>query len=241
MIRHRLILGLTFGLVAPITWAQQPYNPVLLNLSTLLDFNPVRGEVKTIDAVGADENGSEIFTLHAALSADGCVQTLRREGEPDINPMNLVKEGNFLKGTLNGEPVTFGLNSKCNLISRDDNSGHLDYKTNAQGQLGEIWLNTLKIADHFYDTQGNIKQAQFYSGELVASTINVTYPDSTNKPLDYTLVNHSFLNPESNSTAKNQCQYNEMRVPVLCHLTIMPKNDTGRVKRIAVTTRATFY
>ncbi|TCB98645.1 YnfC family lipoprotein [Kosakonia quasisacchari] len=236
------LLALMLGFTTTVASAQQTYMPVLLNLSTLLDFNPVKGHVKTIDSVGTDDKGNEVYTLRVVLSAEGCVQTLRHDGKSDNSHMNLVNEGKALKGTFNGQPVAFGLDDKCNLTSRDDSNGHLDYKTNAQGLLGETMLRTLKITDYFYDTDGNIKKVQYYSGDLVASSTSIHYPDSVNKPLDYTLVNESALNARFNFTAVSECRYDERQVPVLCHLNVTPASSSGDVMtHMTVATRASFY
>ncbi|MCL6746268.1 YnfC family lipoprotein [Kosakonia sp. R1.Fl] len=235
------LLALTLGFTTTTACAQQTYIPVLLNLSTLLDFNPVKGPVKTIDSVGTDDKGNEVYTLHMVLSAEGCVQTLRRDDKSNISHMNLAKEEKSLKGTFNGQPVAYGLDDRCNLTSRDDSDGHLDYKTNAQGLLGETMLRTLKITDHFYDTDGNIKKVQYYSGDLVASSTSIRYPDSVNKPLDYTMVNESALDARFNFTAVSECQYDERQVPVLCHVKVTPANSGNALTHMTVATRASFY
>ncbi|MCZ3382392.1 YnfC family lipoprotein [Kosakonia sp. SOY2] len=235
------LLALSLGLTTTVACAQQTYIPVLLNLSTLLDFNPIKGHVKTIDSTGTDDKGNEVYTLHVALSAEGCVQALRRDGKSDNSHMNLAHEGKALKGTFNGKPVAFGLDEKCNLMSRDDSEGHLDYKTNAQGLLGETMLRTLKIADHFYDTDGNIKKVQYYSGDLVASSTSIHYPDSVNKPLDYTMVNESALDARFNFTAVSECQYDERLVPVLCHFNVTPEKSGDAETHMTIATRASFY
>ncbi|WP_240528473.1 YnfC family lipoprotein [Kosakonia sacchari] len=235
------LLALSLGFTTTVACAQQTYIPVLLNLSTLLDFNPIKGHVKTMDSTGTDDKGNEVYTLHVALSAEGCVQALRRDGKSDNSHMNLVHEGKALKGTFNGKPVAFGLDEKCNLMSRDDSEGHLDYKTNAQGLLGETMLRTLKITDHFYDTDGNIKKVQYYSGDLVASSTSIHYPDSVNKPLDYTMVNESALDARFNFTAVSECQYDERKVPVLCHFNVTPAKGGDAVTHMTIATRASFY
>lgn len=234
------LLTVALGLTATGVCAKQAYNPLLFNLSTLLDFNPVAGHIKSLDVSATNDKGEVMFELTSTLSSDGCVQTLTRTDKFSHSQMVLAKEGHTLKGTLDGQPITFTLDSKCNLLSRDDSTGHLDYRTNAQGQLKTIMLGTQKIADHFYDADGNLIKAEFYASGMVASANSITYPDSVNKPVDYTLVNQSALQPGFSAT--NTCQYDKQHVPVRCHLTFSPaKGQPAPMPDLTVTTRASFY
>jgi len=234
------LLAVALGLAATAASAQQAYNPVLLNLSTLMDFNPVVGHVKSLNTSAVNDKGEAVYQLSMTLSADGCVQTLNSTDNVNRMQTVLVKEGNALKGTQNGNPLSFTLDSKCNLLSRDDSAGHLDFVTNAQGQLKSVMLGEQKIVDHFYDADGNLIKAEFYASGMVASSNSVTYPDSVNKPVDYTLVNQSAYQPGFRAT--NACQYDKRHVPTLCHVTVMPeKGQPAPMPNMTVTTQASFY
>lgn len=233
-----LILSLL--LCSGTVYAADKYNPVIYNLSTLYDFNPVKGHVKELKTVMKNSEGAETYRLDMHLQNNGCLQSLEVEDKTQGFNLSLKGNGKELKGLKNDKPITFDLDDKCNLVSSKSGRENIEYQKDSNGFLKNIIFNGSKMATQFYDENLSLVKAEFYMSGNVASTNVLTYPDANHKPLDYKLVNSSPY--ASGYTAISKCQYNELQVPVKC--SIRNYKDMARpdsFTELTALTKAKFY
>lgn len=68
-------LFLCTSLFSSMAFAENHYIPLLYNLSTMFDFNPVKGAVKSLDT-DVEENGKITYKISIRLNKNGCVDSL---------------------------------------------------------------------------------------------------------------------------------------------------------------------
>lgn len=209
---------LCFSLFPELAQAKNEYNPVLYNLSTLFDFNPVKGNVKKLNSIVLDGNGVQVYKISIDLNDGGCVDAMNLKNTGDNYTVSLRRDGDFLKGSKNDVPLSIQLDKSCNLISKNEGGDITTYTLDTNGMLKTMSFMGQKMAEHFYDADSNLVRAEFYASGLVASMNNVVYANTTSKPLDYELNNTSSYS--QGYKAVNSCSYDEKLVPKLCKLTI---------------------
>ncbi|HCR0804945.1 TPA: YnfC family lipoprotein, partial [Enterobacter roggenkampii] len=74
MIKTSTLFLCTF-LFSSMAFAENHYIPLLYNLSTMFDFNPVKGAVKSLDT-DVEENGKITYKISIRLNKNGCVDSL---------------------------------------------------------------------------------------------------------------------------------------------------------------------
>jgi len=198
--------------------AKDSYIPVLYNLSTIFDFNPVKGDVKTLDSVVNNLDGKEIYRIHIELNNKGCVDLLDLNNVGGGYAVLLKRHGDVLSGTKNDGKLSFQLDKACNLVSRNDNGEVSKYTVDPNGRIKSIEFLGQKISEHFYDDNSNLARVEFYASGMIASKNDVSYIDAVKKPLDYEIVNTS--NYSRGFKAKSHCNYSEKLIPIQCELSI---------------------
>jgi hypothetical protein len=233
-------LTLVFFIFSGATHASNAYNPVTFNLSTLFDFNPVKGPIKELKTIMKNRNGDEVYNLNMLVSEDGCVQSVEIKDSSQGFVLSLKKEASELKGIMNDKPLAYMLDSKCNVTSSTGAFGDLGFKNDSNGLIKDILSANGKISSHFYDENRNLIKTEFYVSGKVASSNSITYPDANKMPLDYTLVNENAYS--GGYSASSKCQYDDRKVPVKCIIkTHQEKDKPDAITELTVFTEASFY
>ena len=220
--------------------AKQAYNPLIFNLSTLFDFNPVKGHIKSLHAETQDGNGRRFYRLDMAVARDGCVNALKLEDRSQGFSLAVNREGNELTGRYNNQPVVFTLNERCNLVSRKNGDELTEYQLYPNGRIKDVIFQGEKKAEHFYDRDWNLIKVEFYLSGKVSSSNQIYYPDTLRRPVDFTLVNRKVLS--AGYTAASRCDYDPRLVPLTCHIEIKPGGDGKKEpERFTAITQVSFY
>ncbi|WP_263316215.1 YnfC family lipoprotein, partial [Enterobacter roggenkampii] len=66
-----------------MAFAENHYIPLLYNLSTMFDFNPVKGTVKSLDT-DVQENGKITYKISIRLNKNGCVDSLNLGNDSNL-------------------------------------------------------------------------------------------------------------------------------------------------------------
>lgn len=215
------------------------YNPVIFNLSTLLDFNPVKGPVKSLQTTVDNSDGNQVYRMAMTLEPNGCIQSLDVEDMSQKFTLHVVKKADALSGEYSGQPVTFTLDKKCNIAAKKVGEDVTHYTHYPNGMIKDIVYKGMTLASHFYDKQNNLIKVEFYMSGKVASANTIVYRDSEHRPVDYALKNQSVY--AAGYTASSQCEYAQNSVPTLCHIAIIPEGNEQRPNRLISHTQAEFY
>ncbi|MGJ0479567.1 YnfC family lipoprotein [Pantoea agglomerans] len=219
--------------------ANNNYLPILYNLSTIFDFNPVKGPVRSLDEhVVANEKKTQEINLK--FNNNFCVESLTINRPADNYSLKLNLKSGILAGQKNGKPFSIELSKDCNLYSKSENGNKTEYTLNANGMIKDAFYSGHKISEHFYDEESNLVRTVFLFEEKVVSKNEVTYADLHERPLDYKITN--FSSNSGGFIATNSCKYSEQLVPELCQLTVQNTESppSGSIK-MTVSTKVEFY
>jgi hypothetical protein len=219
--------------------ANNDYIPILYNLSTIFDFNPVKGPIKSLNE-HVVVNGEKTQDINLEFDNDFCVESLTINRPVEDYSLHLKLKGGALEGQKNGKPFSIELSKNCNLYSVNESGDKKVYTLNANGMIKDTLYLGHKISEHFYDEESNLVRAVFLFEGKILSKNEVTYADSHDRPLDY-IIKNSAIN-SSGFIATNSCKYSEQLVPELCQLTVQNTDSPppGPIK-MTVSTKVEFY
>lgn len=232
-------LFLCISLFSSMALAENHYIPILYNLSTIFDFNPVKGAVKSLDT-DVEENGRFTYKLAIRLDKNGCVDNLNIDNISSGHKTVLKNSNGSLIGQREGKPFSIQLDEKCNILSKNDNGDELLFTHYSNGLIKDTFFLGEQISKHFYDDNQNLTRSEFYSSGKVMSKNEISYTDGNGKPLDYKIINSSSYS--EGYTATSSCRYNEMLVPEVCKVTVQSAGNPVR-KPVLMTahTKVEFY
>ncbi len=170
------------------------YNPIILNLATMYDFDAVRGNVKSIHSVIKKNNGEVTYESELALDKSGCIDSFYVKNLTIGYSMTMRKATEGLLGTEvsdmgNTSDTVLKLNSTCQIISKTDKLGALSYTYDKNGLLDKA-INSKTgdvISSHKSNSTGlPIKVEAYLSGEIYFKNI-LEYQNEKTKPFDYLL------------------------------------------------------
>lgn len=209
-------------LVSGMVHAETRYIPIVYNLSTIFDFNPVNGPVKSLNTI-VENDGKVSYEISLKLNEKGCVESLSLNNISNGYKTELKNDGVNLVGKRGEYPYSIGLTKDCNLLSQNDNGDENTYTLTDDGMIKDTYYLGQKIAEHFYDKDSNLIRSEFYASGNILSKNEITYSDKNKKPLDYKIINESSY--AQGYTATTTCKYNAKLVPELCDLTIQKAGD----------------
>lgn len=219
--------------------ADNHYIPLLYNLSTIFDFNPVKGAVKSIDTY-VQENGVVKNKIALKLNKQGCIESLELNDVSSGSKTFLKFKNGNLVGEKHGKPISFVLSNKCDLLSTNENGDELTYTLNSNGMIKDTYFLGQKIAEHFYDGDSNLIRSEFYGSGKVMFKSEITYVDKIKKPLDYKLLNTAVY--KEGYIATSSCDYSVELVPEVCKITIQRAgNPVPNPVVMTAHTKAEFY
>lgn len=232
-------LFLCTSLFSSMAFAENHYIPLLYNLSTMFDFNPVKGAVKSLDT-DVEENGKITYKISIRLDKNGCVDSLNLDNVSSGHETILKYTNGSLIGHRDGKPFSIQLDEKCHILSKNENGDELRYTLYPNGLIKDTYFLGKKISEHFYDEDDNLTRSEFYSSESVMSKNDISYVDKKRKPLDYKLINSSVFS--AGYTATSSCHYNEMLVPEICNATLQNAgNPAPKPVSMTAHTKVEFY
>ena len=164
--------------------ADNHYIPLLYNLSTMFDFNPVKGAVKSLDT-DVEENGKVTYKIAIRLAKNGCVESLDLDNVSSGHETNLKNSNGSLVGQRDGKPFSIQLDEKCNILTQNENGDELRYSLYSNGLIKDTYYLGKKISEHFYDDNSNLIRSEFYGSGKALSKNEISYVDKDRKPLDY--------------------------------------------------------
>lgn len=217
---YALLLSAIF--VSGMVHAETRYIPIVYNLSTIFDFNPVNGPVKSLNTI-VENDGKVSYEISLKLNEKGCVESLSLNSISNGYKTELKNDGVNLVGKRGENPYSIGLTKDCNLLSQNDNGDENTYTLTDDGMIKDTYYLGQKIAEHFYDKDSNLIRSEFYASGNILSKNEITYSDKNKKPLDYKIINESSY--AQGYTATTTCKYNAKLVPELCDLTIQKAGD----------------
>lgn len=232
-------LFLCASLFSSTVLAENHYIPLLYNLSTMFDFNPVKGTVKSLDT-DVEKNGKLTYKIAISLDKNGCVNSLNLDNISSGHKTALKNSHGSLIGQRDGKPFSIQLNDKCDIVSKNENGDELRYTLYPNGLIKDTYYLGEKISEHFYDEDNNLTRSEFYGSGTIMSKNEITYIDKNRKPLDYKIINSSVY--AKGYIATNSCHYNEMLVPEICNVTVQSEG-TPVPKPVLMTaqTKVEFY
>ncbi|MDA8479816.1 YnfC family lipoprotein, partial [Citrobacter sp. Awk 4] len=98
-------LFLCTSLFSSMALAESHYMPLLYNLSTMFDFNPVKGAVKSLDT-DVEENGKVTYKIAIRLDKNGCVESLDLDNISSGHETVLKNSNGSLIGQIDGKPFS---------------------------------------------------------------------------------------------------------------------------------------
>lgn len=232
-------LFLSTSLFSGMALADNHYIPLLYNLSTMFDFNPVKGAVKSLDT-DVEENGKVTYKIAIRLAKNGCVESLELDNVSSGHETNLKNSNGSLVGQRDGKPFSIQLDEKCNILSKNENGDELRYSLYSNGLIKDTYYLGKKISEHFYDDNSNLIRSEFYGSGKVLSKNEISYVDKDRKPLDYKIINTSVYS--DGYTATNTCHYSEKLVPEICKVTMQSAgNPVPKPVLMTANTKVEFY
>lgn len=233
------VLLLSTVLISGMSHAENGYIPVLYNLSTMFDFNPVKGPVKSLSTI-VESNGKVTYKVLLKLNKKGCIESLSLDNISNGFKTELNNDGVNLVGKRGENPYFVGLTEDCNILSQNDNGEKNTFSLTVSGMIKDTYYLGQKIATHFYDDNDNLIRSEFYGSDKILSSNEVIYLDKNTKPLDYKIINESSY--AQGYTATTTCKYNAKLVPELCNLIIQNAgNPLPKPTVITAHTSVEFY
>jgi Uncharacterised protein family (UPF0257). len=225
--------------ISGIGHANDTYIPLLYNLSTIFDFNPVKGPVKTLQTI-VENDGKITYKINLKLNKNGCVDSLVLDNISGGYNTELKRDGTVLSGKRNNTPYFIGLTKECNILTQNDNGNVNAYSLTSDGFIKDTYYSGHKIAEHFYDKNSNMVLSEFYASGKLLSKNEIMFLNFNDKPLDYQILNTSTYS--EGYTATSTCEYNAKLVPEVCQL-IIQKTGEPLPKPVVMTAHTTveFY
>lgn len=205
---------LAAGIFSLSAAASEKYAPSLLNFSVLYDFTPVRGKVKELKTHFLKDDDGIGYDIIISLSPAGCIESFERRGRYPEGEISLTRKGNTLSGTVNGRPLSYKFDEKCNIVSATDDAGVTQFATNTEGQMVSATLNGNLISAHKYSESGNLIYSEYYSSGKVVSSSDISYPVESERP--YNSEIESKLASGGTFSVWNSCVYDEKMNPTRC-------------------------
>lgn len=216
------------------------YNPIVLNLATMYDFDAVRGNVKSIHSVIKNNKDEVTYESELALDKSGCIDSFYVKNFTIGYSMTMRKATEGLLGTEvsdmgNTSDIVLKLNNTCQIISKTDKFGALSYTYDKNGLVDKA-INSKTgdvISSHKYNSTGlPIKVEAYLSGEIYFEN-TLEYQNEKTKPFDYLL--RIALKDKIFRVVKNLCQYDKNLNPTECIITSVEDKNSNKVTSIQKT------
>jgi len=228
---HRLLwamLILPAGLAHAQPTPMSEYNPVMLNLATLFDFDALRGPVKTFETSMTDASDNTLFKAAGAFDQQGCIEHLKTEDAQNNINYNYKRVGNKLISQVNTQDF-IPLNTECLPQSHTQSGSTMSFTYNDAKLISQInsQPNDTLVALHQYNTNQLLADVRFFISGVTISRSHVTYIDEKNKPYDYAFEQTDFNKP--GFFIKRECKYDQYGNPTSCILTQSNDKDFKEV------------
>jgi hypothetical protein len=208
--------------------SMKEYNPVMLNLATLFDFDAFRGPVRTFESTLKDADGKTVFRASGAFNQQGCIEYFKTEDGKGVNH-DYKRSGDRLVSQINHQDV-MTLTKDCLLESNTTNGSTMTYTYDANKLMHQILLqpsNTL-LSLHQYNSNHLPTDIRFFINGMTASRMEITYEDEKNRPYDY-ILKQSYTIGNGESYMKRKCQYDVYANPASCTLTMAKDKDFSEI------------
>lgn len=231
-----------------IALPEQKYSPVVFNMAQMYDFNPVKGNVREVNSVIYNENGSINYTSNLKIARDGCIESfslIRTKDEyinSEHNELSVKRNKNKLIGHDSNGPVEMAVGDNCLILSKKDSDGKLLYQYGEDGFIKSSWIAEpkTKLSEFHYDKNGRLYAISYYNDNKLFSETAVEYNSDPAKPYDL-ILEVKVLN-QSALVADSKCEYNQQGVTSKCQfvLTLISDGKQITLKKHS-TTDALFY
>lgn len=219
----RIMLYFTTALMAGFVWgddAVEPFHPAMASLSNELEFDPLRGQVKSFEQVlyGSDDN--QLMVAKGRFDTRGCLLTYERNDLVNNQAITLVrKNGSRTLVSTRDKRNTIVLNDACQIVASSSSSPQRKLYIYEKGLLVKVkdandaWV----YKEYFYTPEGMPKSTVFYGEEH--DVLLVTEPkQKLSDPWDF--VTQGLDNGVPFYQALKKCQYDQAGNPSVCDFAV---------------------
>ncbi len=243
---NRMVPYLTIALMAGFAWgddAVEPFHPAMVSLSNELEFDPLRGPVKSFEQVLYSNEDSRLMVAKGRFDPSGCLQAYEREDLVNNHVMTLVRESdsNTLVSTRD-KRNTIVLNNDCQIVATTNSNQARKRYIYENGLLVKVkdardaWV----YKEYFYTPEGMPKSTVFYGEEHDVLLITES-KQKLSDPWDF--VTQGLDNGVPFYQALKKCQYDKEGNPSVCDFAVdsLVQGGSQQKERQQIRYTTTYY
>ncbi|MBJ3815689.1 YnfC family lipoprotein [Shimwellia pseudoproteus] len=236
----RIVQGMVASLVmqaialpAGAVLKPEPFNPIMASFSNELEFDALRGRVKSFEQALYDNSDTPVMYAKGEFDRQGCLMSYEKIDGVNNGKIKLTRNtaDNTLISAYDPQRVIH-LNDRCEVTSTDDDAGTVkDYIYDQHGFLVKVkghkdaWV----YKEYFYTPEGMPKSVVYYGDEK--DFLIITEPKKTlNERWDFITEGLNDGKPVFQSVKK--CVYDERYNPTVCYLITAELDNGIQTKRV---------
>jgi hypothetical protein len=219
-----------------ITWSArgesqvQPFRPAMASLSNELEFDALRGHVKSFEQVLYGDGDKPLMVAKGQFDPSGCLKVYERADRTSGEYMKLVRgsDSNTLV-SVRDKRNTIVLNDKCQIVETTNSDPahkiyiyHKDFLVKVK-DAKDAWV----YREYFYTREGMPKSIVFYSEQN--DVLLITEPKrKLDEPWDF--ITQGLSNGMPFYQALKKCRYDKMANPLVCDYAVNTLTEGGEKK-----------
>lgn len=243
---NKIMLYIIVVLMTKVAWgddAVEPVHPAMASLSNELEFDPLRGRVKSFEQVLYGNQDNRLMVAKGNFDPRGCLQDYERADLVNNRVMTLVRAGN--SNTLvstRDKRNTIVLNDDCEIVATTNSSPERKRYIYEKGLLVKVkdirdaWV----YKEYFYTPEGMPQSTVFYGEEH--DVLLITEPkQKLSDPWDF--VTQGLDNGVPFYQALKKCQYDEAGNPLVCDFAVdsLVQGGSAEKERQQIRYNTTYY
>ncbi|AFJ46130.1 YnfC family lipoprotein [Shimwellia blattae] len=227
------LLALSVALPAAAVLKPEPFSPVMASFSNELEFDALRGKVKSFEQALYDSGDTPVMLARGEFDTRGCL--MRYEKIDGVNNGKIKLTRNVADNTLISaydKQRVIHLNDRCEVVSTDAKGDDAkDYIYDARGFLVKVkghkdaWV----YKEYFYTPEGMPKSVVYYGDEK--DFLIITEPKKKlSEQWDFITEGLDDGKPVFQSVKK--CLYDDRYNPTVCYLITAVVENGVQKKRV---------
>ncbi|WP_192456939.1 YnfC family lipoprotein [Musicola keenii] len=237
--------GIAFSLAAiisPCANALDAFNPVISNMSVLFDFNPARGDIRTLTSRIYNDDGSLDYEMNLLMDRQGCVTAFGAKNVSDKKFTELFRKDHALKGKDERGEVTLTLDDKCRFVTKTDSTGTAKFTYGENGLITSV--SSAKtgqtVMTYQYDTFGMLAGVETFMNGKTFLQNRLQCDVAGDKPFD--CLSMTRVQGITVATIKMNCDYDDNGLAYQCNmLSVLGRGEKQKLRKQRVSTTVTYY
>ncbi len=220
----------------------EPFNPSIASFSNELEFDALRGQVKTFEQALYNDQNKPVMYAKGSFDKSGCLNEYEKLDSVNNTRIKLVRDvkTNTLVSSFD-KSKTIELNKACQVVSLGGETAdpkeyvyNDNFLVKVKGRK-DAWV----YKEYFYNPDGMPKAAVLYGDEKDILLITVPKQKLSDN-WDY--VSEAFDDGKPMSQAIRKCNYDKVSNPTVCYFVTLSQIDgTTTRKNEQIRYRVTYY